>query len=70
VPRTNRKYWVAKIDRNRQRDAEAHKLLKKAEWSVVVIWECELEKGVRLLLRRLLDLRSALSRRSIRPCVT
>lgn len=42
VPAHNRDYWLAKIARNRQRDARALSALTDAGWRVLVIWECEL----------------------------
>lgn len=41
VPKTNRAYWTAKIDRNRRRDFAAVKALTDAGWSVLTVWECE-----------------------------
>jgi DNA mismatch endonuclease, patch repair protein len=40
-PRSNQDYWVPKLERNRERDAEHIAALKEAGWSVLVIWECE-----------------------------
>lgn len=40
-PRSNVEYWGPKLARNRQRDAEHIAALKAADWSVLVIWECE-----------------------------
>lgn len=42
VPRTNVEYWLAKIDRNRARDAAALEALAALGWSALVVWECEL----------------------------
>ncbi|TVQ61291.1 MAG: DNA mismatch endonuclease Vsr [Phycisphaerales bacterium] len=39
VPATNRSYWLAKIARNRARDAAADTALKRAGWRVVRVWE-------------------------------
>lgn len=52
VPSTNTSYWVKKISRNWQRDAEQLSELKSSDWSVLVIWECEL-KNSRSLMERL-----------------
>ena len=41
VPKTNRDYWVAKIARNRARDAAARVALEAAGWRVETVWECE-----------------------------
>lgn len=44
VPVHNREYWVKKIERNRQRDQKAARLLRKLGWERKVIWECNLKK--------------------------
>ena len=42
VPRTNRGFWVAKIARNRERDAESLSRLDALGWQALTLWECEL----------------------------
>jgi DNA mismatch endonuclease (patch repair protein) len=45
-PKTNQDYWIPKIIRNQQRDAQNIAVLRTADWNVFVIWECEIkEKG-------------------------
>jgi DNA mismatch endonuclease (patch repair protein) len=41
IPKTNRKYWQAKIDRNRKRDRESQANLERLGWRTLVVWECE-----------------------------
>ncbi|MBI5761126.1 MAG: very short patch repair endonuclease [Planctomycetales bacterium] len=43
-PASNRKYWDAKVDRNRQRDREVTRSLTNLGWHVVRIWEHELSR--------------------------
>lgn len=43
-PKTNRDYWIPKIDQNQRRDAENIMRLCAAGWDVIVVWECELSK--------------------------
>jgi DNA mismatch endonuclease (patch repair protein) len=43
VPKTNTDYWLAKIDRNRQRDLRAAEQLTEAGWGVLIVWECEIK---------------------------
>lgn len=43
-PRSNRKYWIPKIERNKQRDAENTASLRAAGWNVFIVWECEVSK--------------------------
>lgn len=40
-PKSNLDYWLPKLARNRQRDIEVRRRLRKLDWRVVVIWECE-----------------------------
>jgi len=40
-PKDNAAYWLAKITRNRLRDAKSLRALRADGWSPLVIWECE-----------------------------
>jgi DNA mismatch endonuclease, patch repair protein len=40
-PKSNRSYWIPKIEGNQQRDAENVSRLRESGWDVLVIWECE-----------------------------
>lgn len=40
-PKSNRSYWIPKIERNQQRDTENVSRLREYGWDVLVIWECE-----------------------------
>lgn len=41
LPTSNRGYWVAKIERNRERDALTSVALEAAGWDVIRAWEHE-----------------------------
>ena len=43
TPKNNRDFWVQKLRRNRERDAEAAKLLTTQGWRVLRFWEHEVE---------------------------
>ena len=45
-PKTNEDFWRTKISANVSRDQENIKLLSELGWNVIVIWECELKKGL------------------------
>lgn len=45
MPSAHRKYWVNKIERNKNRDKEATKVLKKKGWKVIRIWEHEISRS-------------------------
>lgn len=42
-PKSNRKYWIPKLQRTRDRDRENRTRLEELGWDVLVIWECEVE---------------------------
>ncbi|WP_420871940.1 very short patch repair endonuclease [Cohnella rhizosphaerae] len=42
APKSNTDYWMQKIEKNITRDNEHQKLLKKMNWNIIVVWECEL----------------------------
>jgi DNA mismatch endonuclease, patch repair protein len=56
MPRANARYWREKLNRNVQRDREKDRLLTKAGWAVVHIWEhedpTEAAEGIRASLRQ------------------
>lgn len=45
VPRRNRRYWIAKREKNRRRDAKSARSLRRMGISVLTIWECELREN-------------------------
>ncbi|OQY89956.1 MAG: very short patch repair endonuclease [Anaerolineae bacterium UTCFX1] len=54
TPAQNAEYWRKKIQRNMERDKEVTRTLKKQNWQVVRIWECEISRGdIGKLKRRL-----------------
>jgi len=61
--KSNQRYWISKIARNKNRDSVALKTLQRNGWKVCVIWECEVENPKRL--DKLLD--QIQKRRSGRP---
>ena len=42
IPATNQDYWVAKLERNRDRDERNLSILEESGWAVMTTWECEL----------------------------
>ncbi|MCR1345510.1 very short patch repair endonuclease [Acidithiobacillus ferrooxidans] len=48
-PKSNRGYWLPKIERNRQRDAVHLAEMNRLGWSVLTVWECELSDAARLV---------------------
>jgi DNA mismatch endonuclease (patch repair protein) len=41
APKSRLDYWLPKLQRNQERDAEAAAALKRLGWDVLVLWECE-----------------------------
>lgn len=54
-PSTRPEFWKAKIQRNRERDAEVRNALQEASWRILVIWECALKGKSRIDMNELLD---------------
>ncbi len=42
LPATHSDFWRDKRNRNRERDARSHALLRAMGWHVIVLWECQL----------------------------
>ncbi len=42
-PKAKADYWIAKIGRNRARDAAAGEALSVSGWRVITVWECALK---------------------------
>ena len=53
VPKTNTEYWLAKFQKNVERDEAAYHMLKENGWRVFVVWECELRKDAPYKLKEL-----------------
>ena len=54
MPTGNRSFWKAKLSRNAERDRLVSRLLRKAGWAVLRIWEHELtRRNETRLLRRI-----------------
>jgi DNA mismatch endonuclease (patch repair protein) len=56
VPKANRDYWLAKVARNRARDAAAVETLVAGGWRVETLWECQMKdsEALRIQLAALL----------------
>lgn len=57
VPKTRTDWWLNKINGNIKKDAKNTALLKKEDWKVVTVWECDLkadkkEKTLQKLLKQ------------------
>ena len=50
-PKVNRSFWSDKLKRNRMRDRQVARQLKKLGWTALVIWECQLNDKTTLRAR-------------------
>ncbi len=53
--KTNRKFWIPKIERNMQRDRQVNKLLTEMGITVFRFWEREVKKDLGRCLKEVLD---------------
>lgn len=53
LPETRKDFWERKIRANLERDRQVRAALTKAGWSVVTIWNCEIEKQTKVLIAEL-----------------
>jgi DNA mismatch endonuclease (patch repair protein) len=59
LPKTRAEWWAAKLARNKSRDREVTRRLRREGWRVVRVWECDLARTefshrvVRRILRAL-----------------
>lgn len=44
VPRTNARYWDAKLRNNAERDLDNERRLRQLGYRVVTLWECDLSR--------------------------
>jgi DNA mismatch endonuclease (patch repair protein) len=41
IPKTNEQFWSDKVKRNKERDEETKRLLRRRGWRVMILWEHE-----------------------------
>lgn len=44
-PKSNKKYWLPKIEKNVERDKKINKRLKKEGWRVIRVWEHKIKSN-------------------------
>lgn len=56
VPKNNQDYWQEKIEKNKTRDRQHCRTLKREGWATLIVWECELKDDKAILrLKRFLE---------------
>ena len=48
IPKSNKRYWLKKLAKNKERDKYNDSQLKKMGWDVVILWECTVMNGVKI----------------------
>ncbi len=54
MPQSNKRYWKDKIKRNKERDIEVNKKLKKTGWKVIRIWEYDIRRNSGKCIKKIL----------------
>ena len=44
MPATRRDFWIAKLQKNVERDKRDRRELRRAGWQVIVLWECDIRR--------------------------
>ncbi|HZJ21561.1 MAG TPA: DUF559 domain-containing protein, partial [Pricia sp.] len=52
--KTNREFWIAKIERNMQRDREVNAELQRLGYTVFRFWETEIKKELDTCLQKVI----------------
>ena len=55
APKSKRKYWLPKIEKNVLRDKQNIKTLRKSGWRIIVIWEHDVKK-MKICISKLLKI--------------
>lgn len=53
IPSSNSEFWKIKLERNITNDKKNIRLLRKQGWIVLVVWECEIEKKLNLVINKI-----------------
>jgi len=55
IPKTNKKYWLPKLQRNKERALEVNKKLKKDGWTVLRFWEHQIENDLEKCVNKIIS---------------
>ncbi len=56
MPKSNIEFWKNKIKRNRRRDKEVNRELRKEGWTVIRLWESDIKKNLHKNFEKILEL--------------
>ena len=54
--KSNRDYWIPKIERNMRRDLEVTSMLENEGWIVIRLWEHEIKRNLDICIEKILNL--------------
>ena len=52
-PKSNKKYWKAKIERNTNRDKAVNRKMRDEGWTVLRFWECQVKENTSQVAKRI-----------------
>lgn len=56
IPKTNKDYWLPKLEKNVLRDKKNVEILEADGWQVLIVWECQLtSKNNEQTLKKLIE---------------
>ncbi|GIP38444.1 very short patch repair endonuclease [Paenibacillus sp. J31TS4] len=55
IPKTNEEFWMAKINRNKERDNEVDQYYFKEDWNLLRIWEHDLKNDFDYTIQKIID---------------
>ena len=55
IPKSNRKFWLNKLNTNKARDEINTKKLRKLGWKICKIWECKIENNLKKIMKVLIN---------------
>ena len=54
MPQSNKRYWKEKISRNKERDRQVNKKLRKTGWKVIRVWEYDVRHNADKCIKKIL----------------
>ena len=55
-PKSNKKYWKAKVERNTKRDRYVNRKMKKEGWKVIRFWEHQVKENELHIIKKINEL--------------
>ena len=52
-PKSNKKYWKAKVERNTKRDKHVNRKMKKEGWTVIRFWEHQVKENELHIIKKI-----------------